>query len=77
MKTAAKAIVRATGNEDAVYHFAGILLVSLVPALFWTLAVAGIGSAVGHAPGTMALVAFGAAVAAFCGAIFQALVTQR
>jgi hypothetical protein len=77
MKTAAKAIARTAGHEDAVYHFAGIALVSLFPALFWTLAVAGIGSAVGHTPSTMALIAFGTAIAAFCGAIFQALVTQR
>lgn len=78
MKTAAaKVIARARSNEDVSYHLGGMLVVSLFPALFWTLAVAGIGSAIGHTPSLMALIGFGAAIAAFCGAIFQAIVTQK
>jgi hypothetical protein len=77
MRTAAKANARAWGHEDAAYQFAGMLIVSLFPALFWTLAVAGVGAAIGHSPSAMALLAVGAAVAAFCAAIFQALVAHR
>ena len=36
--------------DDAAHRFAGLLIVSLFPALFWTALIAGIGAAVGHAP---------------------------
>lgn len=77
MRTSAKVIARTRDHDDAGYHFAGMLIVSLLPALFWTLAIAGVGAAIGHVPSTTALVIFGTAVAAFCGAIFQGLAVQR
>jgi len=55
----------------------GMLVVSIVPALFWTLIVAGIGGAVGHAPSAMALMTFGTAVALFCAAVFQSLLARH
>lgn len=77
MQTAAKAIARASGHSHAVYQLTGLLIVSLVPALFWTLAAAGIGSAVGHSPSAMALMTFGTAIALFCATVFQALLARR
>ncbi|MEI9901399.1 MAG: hypothetical protein WDN31_16090 [Hyphomicrobium sp.] len=53
-----------------------MLVVSLFPALFWTVSVAGIGSAVGHSPSAASLMVFGTAVAAFCAAVFHALATR-
>ena len=77
MPTATKAIAPAVrSNDDAAYQFAGMLLVSLFPALFWTLLLAGIGSAVGHAPSAAALMTFGTAVAAFCASVFQVLTSR-
>lgn len=77
MQTAAKAIARARSHEDASYQLGGMMIVSLFPALFWTLSIAGIGAAVGHSPSAMALSVFATAVAAFCASVFQALVTRR
>ena len=77
MRTSVKAIAQTRDHEDSGYHFAGMLIVSLFPALFWTLAIAGAGAALGHIPSTTALIVFGTAVAAFCAAIFQALAVQR
>lgn len=79
MPTATKAIARAArirSNDDAAYQLAGMLLVSLFPALFWTLCLAGIGSAVGHTPSAAALMTFGTAVAAFCATVFQVLTSR-
>ncbi|MFN3622941.1 MAG: hypothetical protein ACK4TP_02670 [Hyphomicrobium sp.] len=77
MHTNAKAIARAQSHEDASHQLGGMMIVSLFPALFWTLSIAGIGAAVGHSPDAVALVVFGAAVAAFCASVFQALVSKR
>jgi len=78
MHTAAKVIARqARASEDAAYQVAGMLIVSLIPAMFWTLAVAGICSAVGHRPGAVALIGLGCAIAAFCAATFHAVISQR
>lgn len=59
--------------DDAAHRFAGLLIVSLFPALFWTALIAGIGAAVGHTPSPAALVTFGTAVAAFLALVGQAL----
>ncbi len=72
----AATIARRRPDEDASYRFAGLLIVSLFPALFWTVLVAGVGAAVGHSPGPAALMAFGTAIAAFCAAAFHALVAR-
>lgn len=77
MQIAAKAIASTRRSENAGHPFAGMLLVSLFPALFWSLSAAGIGAAVGHTPSATALTVFGAAIAAFCAVVFQALVIRR
>ena len=69
MQSATKVIARTRSHEDAAHQFAGMLIVSLFPALFWTLLAAGIGSSVGHTPSMVALMTFGAAVAVFCAAV--------
>ncbi|MFA5898554.1 MAG: hypothetical protein WC829_05515 [Hyphomicrobium sp.] len=74
---AAKAVARPSGHSHAAYQLMGMLIVSIVPALFWTLIVAGIGGAVGHAPSAMALMTFGTAVALFCAAVFQSLLARH
>ena len=51
----------------------GLLLVSLLPSLFWMLALAGIGYLFGSPFAQQTLFAFGAAVAAFLGIIYSAL----
>jgi hypothetical protein len=79
MQIAAKrapAIVHDEGHE-ASYRFAGLLIVALFPALFWTAVAAGVGAAVGHMPSATALMTFGAAVATFCAAIGQALFSRN
>jgi hypothetical protein len=77
MRIATKAIARTRTNEDAAYQLAGMLIVSLFPALFWTLSIAGIGAAVGYSFSALSLATFGAAVATFCGTVFQVMTTQR
>ena len=72
----APAIVHDEGRE-ASHRFAGLLIVALFPALFWTAVAAGIGAAVGHMPTPVALMTFGAAVATFCAAIGQALFSRN
>lgn len=75
MQTAAKAIARS--HEDASHQLGGMMVVSLFPALFWTLSIAGIGAAVGHSLSAVSLSVFATAVAAFCASVFLALVTKR
>lgn len=72
----APAIARTRAHGDATHQFAGLLIVSLFPALFWMAVVAGIGAAVGHAPTPAALMTFGAAVAAFLALVVQALFSR-
>lgn len=77
MQSVTKVIARTRSHEDAAHQFAGMLIVSLFPALFWTLLAAGIGSSAGHTPSMVALMTFGTAVAVFCAAVFQALTAKR
>jgi hypothetical protein len=63
-------------RDDAWYQFAGLLIVALFPALFWTAVAAGIGAAVGSMPTPAALMTFGAAVATFCGGVAQTLFSR-
>ncbi len=64
---------REHAQDDARYQFAGLLIVALFPALFWTAVAAGIGAALGSMPTPTALMTFGTAVATFCGVVFQTL----
>jgi hypothetical protein len=64
-------------SHDATYRFAGLLIVALFPALFWTAVAAGIGAAVGYMPTPAALMTFGVAVGTFCAAAGQALLFRN
>jgi hypothetical protein len=59
--------------DEATHQFAGMLLVSLVPALFWTALLASGGAAVGHPPSALMLMSVGTAIAAFLAAVAHAL----
>ena len=59
--------------DEATHQFAGMLLVSLFPALFWTALLAAGGAAVGHAPSALTLMTVGTAIAAFLAAVAHAL----
>jgi hypothetical protein len=72
----APAIARTRANDDGTHQWAGLLIVSLFPALFWMAVVAGIGAAVGHAPSPAALMTCGTAVAAFLALVGQALFSR-
>jgi hypothetical protein len=63
-------------QDDGTHQVAGLLIVSLFPALFWMAVVAGIGAAVGHAPAPAALMTFGTAVASFLALVCQALFSR-
>ena len=73
----AHAVARTGEHDDATHQFVGLLIVALVPALFWMAAAAGIGAAIGHSPSPAALMTFGASVAAFCAVIGQALFSRN
>ena len=60
-------------EADAAYRIAGTLIVTLFPALFWTVALAAGGAAVGHNPSALVLATFASAIAAFLAAIWHAL----
>jgi hypothetical protein len=70
------ALSRDHARDDAWYQFAGLLIVALFPALFWTAVAAGIGAALGSMPTPAALMMFGAAVATFCGVVAQTLFSR-
>ncbi|MTD95692.1 hypothetical protein GIW81_15235 [Hyphomicrobium sp. xq] len=73
----AKAITRRDAQDEASYQFAGLLIVSLFPALFWTALIAGIGAAVGHSPSAVSLMTIGTAIAIFCAGVGQMLFSQK
>jgi hypothetical protein len=50
---------------DAAYRVAGLTVIAVFPALFWTALAALIGNAVGHPPGVATLATMGAAIATF------------
>jgi len=60
-------------GDEATHQFAGMLIISLFPALFWTALLAAGGAAVGHAPSAMTLMTVGTAIAAFLAAVTHAL----
>jgi hypothetical protein len=66
-------LARHRADDDAAHQFAGLLIVSLFPALFWTALIAGVGAAIGHAPSPAALMIVGTAIAAFLAAVARAL----
>jgi hypothetical protein len=73
----AKAVARREAQDEASYRFAGLLIGSLFPALFWTALIAGIGSAVGHSPSAVSLMTIGTAIAVFCAGVGQMLFSRN
>ena len=58
------------------YRIAGLLIVSLFPALFWTTVLAVGGYAIGTPLSPLALATFGAAIAALLAAVFNTLFSR-
>ena len=73
----ARSVARRETQDEASYRFAGLLIVSLFPALFWTALIAGIGSAVGHSPSAVTLMTIGTAIAVFCAGVGQMLFSRN
>jgi hypothetical protein len=73
----AKIVARTDPQDEASYRFAGLLIVSLFPALFWTALIAGIGAAVGHTASALSLMTIGTAIAVFCAGIGQMLLSRN
>jgi hypothetical protein len=78
MQIAANAkAARHAAHDEATHQFAGLLIVSLFPAFFWTALIAGIGSAVGQSPSAASLMTIGTAIAVFCAAVGQLLSSRN
>lgn len=60
-------------TREASYRLVGLLIVSLFPALFWTIVLALGASALGAPLSPLALATVGAAIAAVLAAVFNAL----
>jgi len=61
------------GAREAAYRLAGLLIVSLFPALFWTSILALGALALGEPLSPLTLATVGAAIAAILAAVFNAL----
>jgi hypothetical protein len=59
--------------EDAAYRITGLMIVSILPALFWTGLLALTLSAIGVVASPLALATVGAAIATFLAAVANAL----
>ena len=62
----------AVNSENGSHRLAGLAIVSLLPALFWTTVLAVGGNAVGQPLDPLALATIGAAIAAFLAAVVTA-----
>jgi hypothetical protein len=60
-------------SDHGSHRLAGLAIVSLVPAVFWTTVLAVGGNAIGHPLDPLALATIGAAIAAFLAAVVTAL----
>ena len=63
-------------DREASYRLAGLLIVSLFPALFWTTVLAFGSFELGAPLSPLTLATVGAAIAALLAAVFNALVTR-
>lgn len=59
------------------HRIAGLLIVSLVPALFWCGLIALVGYALGYAVSPYVLAAIGLSIAAFLGLVMKVLTAQQ
>ena len=73
----AKTVARREAHDEATHQFAGLLIVSLFPAFFWTALIAGIGAAVGHNPSAVSLMTIGTAIAVICAGVGQMLFSRN
>ena len=69
----AKSIRSGETSDQGSHRLAGLAIVSVIPALFWTAVLAVVGNAIGHALDPLALATIGAAIAAFLAAVVSAL----
>jgi hypothetical protein len=60
-------------SDQGSHRVAGLLIVSLFPALFWTGLLALVGGVIGQPLDPLALATIGAAIAAFLAAVVTAL----
>jgi hypothetical protein len=67
-------IARQDAADEILYRFAGLVVVSLFPALFWTAVIATTSAAMGYGLSAQALTAVGTAIAAFCAAVGWTLI---
>ncbi len=63
-------------TREASYKLVGLLIVSLIPALFWTALLAVGAFALGTPLSPLALATVGAAIAALLAAVFNALLAR-
>ena len=64
------------GEREASYRLAGLLIVSLFPALFWTTLLAFGSFALGAPLSPLTLATVGAAIAALLAAVFNTLISR-
>jgi hypothetical protein len=74
--TAKSAIGLQAAARDASYRLAGLLVVSLFPALFWTAVLAAGALVLGVSLSPLALATVGAAIAALLAGVFSALTAR-
>lgn len=72
----ASAIAHTRRGDDASEQLLGLMIVSLVPAVFWTALVAAVGAGLGYDVSPATLVTFGTAVVAFLAATGSALLAR-
>jgi len=63
-------------SEDAVYRLAGLMIVSIFPALFWTGLLALTGTVIGQPVSALTLATVAAAIAAFLAAVANTLFSK-
>lgn len=68
--------LEAGAARDASYRLAGLLVVSLFPALFWTAVLAAGAFVLGVSLSPLALATVGAAIAALLAGVFSALTAR-
>jgi hypothetical protein len=73
----AKSLARRVASDETSTRLAGLTMVSLFPAFFWTALIGGIGSATGHSPSGTALMTIATAIAIFCAAVGQLLSSRN
>jgi hypothetical protein len=66
----------AIDRGDAACQLAGLTIIALFPALFWTGVLALVGAAVGHPPSAITLVTVGAAIATFLFTVVSTLLAR-